>query len=126
LAKPSAKGEKSLLPKGDKHGVSFKADCKAASQTNGEKMARILILGVGNVLWADEGFGVRCVETLAERYSLPDTVRLLDGGTQRLCLLPFMEEADALIVFDAVNYGMPPSTLKLVENHEVPALMGAK
>ena len=89
-------------------------------------MAQILILGIGNVLWADEGFGVRCVETLADRYAFPQNVRLLDGGTQGLYLLPFMEEADALIVFDAVDYGLPPGSLKLVENDQVPAFMGAK
>lgn len=87
---------------------------------------RILILGIGNVLWADEGFGVRCVEAMADRFRLPDSVRLLDGGTQGLYLLPDLEEADALIVFDAVDYGLPPGTLKVVEGDEVPAFMGAK
>lgn len=86
----------------------------------------ILVLGIGNVLWADEGFGVRCVETLAETHTLPDTVRLLDGGTQGLYLLPFLEQAEALIVFDAVDYGLPPGTLKIVEGDEVPAFLGAK
>ena len=28
----------------------------------------ICVLGIGNVLWADEGFGVRCVEALQRRY----------------------------------------------------------
>ena len=42
--------------------------------------ANVLILGIGNVLWADEGFGVRCVETLAANYAFDDNVRLLDGG----------------------------------------------
>ena len=87
---------------------------------------QILILGIGNVLWADEGFGVRCVEAMAERYALPDHVRLLDGGTQGLYLLPDLEAADALIVFDAVDYGLPPGTLKVVRDDEVPAFMGAK
>ncbi|HHV67485.1 MAG TPA: hydrogenase maturation protease, partial [Ochrobactrum intermedium] len=64
-----------------------------------EAPANILVLGIGNVLWADEGFGVRCVEEMAARYALPERVRLLDGGTQGLYLLPFLEEADALIVF---------------------------
>ena len=26
----------------------------------------VLVLGIGNMLWADEGFGVRCVEALAQ------------------------------------------------------------
>lgn len=87
---------------------------------------RVLILGIGNVLWADEGFGVRCVERLAERFSFPASVRVLDGGTQGLYLLPFLEDADALIVFDAIDYGLPPGTMKIVEGDEVPAFMGAK
>ncbi len=87
---------------------------------------RVLILGIGNLLWADEGFGVRCVERMGERFSFPPNVRLLDGGTQGLYLLPFLEEADALIVFDAVDYGLAPGTMKIVEGDEVPAFMGAK
>lgn len=87
---------------------------------------RILILGIGNVLWADEGFGVRCVEVMAETHALPDNVRLLDGGTQGLYLLPFLEETDALLVFDAIDYGLPPGTMKVVRDGEVPAFMGAK
>ena len=86
----------------------------------------VLVLGIGNVLWADEGFGVRCVEHLAANWSLPDEVRLLDGGTQGLYLLPFLEDADTLIVFDAVDYGLEPGTMKIVENEEVPRFMGAK
>jgi len=65
---------------------------------------RILILGIGNLLWADEGFGVRCVELLNERYRFPDHVRLLDGGTQGLYLVPHVQEADVLLVFDAVDF----------------------
>lgn len=87
---------------------------------------RVLILGIGNVLWADEGFGVRCVEEMADTHALPENVRLLDGGTQGLYLLPFLEEADALLVFDAIDYGLPPGTMKVVRDDEVPAFMGAK
>ena len=85
-----------------------------------------LILGIGNVLWADEGFGVRCVEHLAETLSYPDTVKILDGGTQGLYLLPFLEEAEVMVVFDAVDYGLAPGTMKIVEGEDVPAFMGAK
>ncbi|MCP1198370.1 HyaD/HybD family hydrogenase maturation endopeptidase [Notoacmeibacter sp. MSK16QG-6] len=87
---------------------------------------RTLILGIGNVLWADEGFGVRCVERMASAWSLPDTITLLDGGTQGLYLLPFLEEADNLIVFDAVDYDLHAGTMKIVEGDEVPAFLGAK
>jgi len=85
-----------------------------------------LILGIGNVLWADEGFGPRCVEHLAERWRFPPRVRVMDGGTQGLYLLPFLEEADALIVFDAVDYGLAPGTLNVVQGDKVPSFLGAK
>jgi len=88
--------------------------------------ARVLVLGIGNVLWADEGFGVRCVERLAQTYAFGPDVRLLDGGTQGLYLLPFLEEVDTLLVFDAVDYGLAPGTLKIIEDDDVPAFMGAK
>ena len=87
---------------------------------------RILILGIGNVLWADEGFGVRCVERLASQWALPPNVRVMDGGMQGLYLLPFLEEADTLIVFDAVDCGLPPGMLKVVEGEAVPAFMAAQ
>ena len=45
-----------------------------------------LVLGIGNVLWADEGFGVRAVEALHAACAFPETVTLLDGGTLGLNL----------------------------------------
>ena len=88
--------------------------------------ARVLILGIGNVLWADEGFGVRCVERLSERYRFGEEVLVLDGGTQGLYLLPFLQEAEILLVFDAIDYGLAPGTLKVIEGQDVPSFMGAK
>ncbi|MBR9882729.1 MAG: HyaD/HybD family hydrogenase maturation endopeptidase [Oceanospirillales bacterium] len=86
----------------------------------------ILILGIGNLLWADEGFGVRCVELLHERYRFPEQVTLLDGGTQGIYLIQHVQQADVLIVFDAIDYGLKPGTLKIVRDDEVPKFMGAK
>jgi len=87
---------------------------------------RILVLGIGNILWADEGFGVRCVEALNAGWALPPTVTVMDGGTQGLYLLPYVQDADCLLVFDAVDYGDPPGTLREVVGNEVPRFMGAK
>lgn len=85
-----------------------------------------LILGIGNLLWADEGFGVRCVEAFDAAWSVPGRVTVMDGGTQGLYLLPYVTAAHRLIVFDAVDYGLAPGTLRLVEDDEVPRFMGAK
>lgn len=87
---------------------------------------RALVLGIGNLLWADEGFGVRCVEHLAATRAFDGPVTVLDGGTQGLYLLPFLDDHDLMVVFDAVDYGLEPGTLKVVEGDAVPTFMGAK
>jgi len=86
----------------------------------------ILLLGIGNVLWADEGFGVRVIEHLQKRYHFPDNVDVMDGGTQGVYLVEHVQAADVLIVFDAVDYGLLPATLKCIENDEVPNFLDAK
>lgn len=89
-------------------------------------LPRILVLGIGNILWADEGFGVRAVEAFHKAYEVPDNVTILDGGTQGLYLVQFVNDHDRLVVFDAIDYGLTPGTMKLVEDDEVPKFTGAK
>ncbi|MEZ5662547.1 MAG: HyaD/HybD family hydrogenase maturation endopeptidase [Burkholderiaceae bacterium] len=93
---------------------------------HGHLPRRIVVLGIGNLLWADEGFGVRCIEALQRRWTFADHVQLIDGGTQGLYLIQHVQAADALLIFDAIDYGLPPGTLKDVRDGEVPRFMGAK
>ncbi len=88
--------------------------------------AATTVLGIGNVLWADEGFGVRCVESLQQHWDLQPEVRLIDGGTQGLYLIQHVQSASHLLIFDAIDYGLPPGTLKVVDDDEVPRFLGAK
>ena len=92
----------------------------------GPPTERVLVLGIGNILWADEGFGVRALELFHRRYTVPENVTILDGGTQGLYLVQFVQEADCLLVFDAIDYALAPGTLKLVQGDEVPKFTGAK
>jgi hydrogenase maturation protease len=86
----------------------------------------VCVLGIGNLLWADEGFGVRCVEALQQRYEFAPHVELIDGGTQGLYLIQYVQQAKRLLIFDAIDYGLAPGTLKVVENDDVPCFLGAK
>lgn len=90
------------------------------------KNTQLLILGIGNILWADEGFGVRCVEAMDAAYQFGDDVTVMDGGTQGLYLLPYLEDARRLIVFDAVDYGMKPGEMVIAKDEDVPRFMGVK
>ncbi|MGB0129308.1 MAG: HyaD/HybD family hydrogenase maturation endopeptidase [Rhodocyclaceae bacterium] len=88
--------------------------------------SEILVLGIGNILWADEGFGVRAMEALQQAYRFPPAVRFLDGGTQGLYLLPYVKGAKRLLVFDAIDYGLPAGSLKLVRDADIPAYLGIR
>jgi hydrogenase maturation protease len=86
----------------------------------------VLVLGIGNLLWADEGFGVRCVESLNARYRFPERVEVMDGGTQGIFLLPWVRAATRLLILDAIDFGLPPATLRVIRGDDVPRFMGAK
>ena len=81
----------------------------------------VLVLGIGNVLWADEGFGVRAVESLHAAYAFPETVTLKDGGTLGLNLYEPVASARRVLVFDAIDFHLPPGTLRVLRDAEVPA-----
>ena len=83
---------------------------------------RTLVLGIGNILWADEGFGVRATEAFHERFETDEHTTVLDGGTQGLYLVHFVEDCDQLIVFDAIDYGLEPGELRVVRDGDVPRL----
>ena len=89
-------------------------------------MSRALALGVGNLLWADEGFGPRCVEALAARYHSPDNLTVADGGTQGLYLVDLLREHDPIVIFDAVDFGDAPGSLRVVEGDAIPAFVAAR
>lgn len=85
-----------------------------------------LVLGLGNVLWADEGFGVRAVEALNSAYRFPANVRLMDGGTQGIFLLPWVRAARRLLILDAIDFGLEPGELRVMYQEDVPRFMGVK
>jgi len=89
-------------------------------------MKKILVLGVGNVLWADEGFGVRAVEALHAGYRFDEQVTLMDGGTQGLSLYPYLMGASHVLVFDAIDFHLPPASLKVLRDDEVPVYCSTK
>jgi len=85
----------------------------------------LLILGIGNVLLGDEGFGVHVVEQLRlNPGSLPAGARLVDGGTLGIELLPLIEDAAALVMVDAVELGEAAGTLRCIEGDAIAGCFG--
>ena len=90
------------------------------------KAKQITILGVGNLLFTDEGVGVRVAEALQDRYEFPENVKVVDGGTLGMNLLSIISEADYLIVADAMRNGGEPGTLYRLAGEEIPKRVRAK
>ncbi|MDR3640587.1 MAG: HyaD/HybD family hydrogenase maturation endopeptidase [Humidesulfovibrio sp.] len=79
-----------------------------------DSQKRILVLGVGNILFTDEGIGVRAVEEIERLYDVSDNVTLMDGGTLGTRLMDPILNCDLLIVIDAVlGDGEPGSIYRL-------------
>ncbi len=87
---------------------------------------RILVLGLGNILFQDEGVGVRAVEALCNQYRLPPAVETLDGGTLGLDLLAYFTTGIRMLILDAVRSDQPPGHLMRLEGSQIPAALSQK
>lgn len=76
--------------------------------------ASILVLGLGNILLGDDGFGPRLLELLAERFTSETGIEFVDGGTQGLALLGVLANRRALVVLDALSTGKRAGTISVL------------
>lgn len=86
----------------------------------------VTVLGVGNILLQDEGFGVRVIEEMTRRFSFPSYVQVLDGGTLGMELMRFIDGTEKLILVDAIAGGKDPGTLYEFKNEQVKAYFKEK
>jgi hydrogenase maturation protease len=82
---------------------------------------QIGILGLGNLLLSDEGFGVHFINYLTERYEIPAHVAVLDGGTAGIMMAPFIEDADILYVIDTVARQDQPGSIHHYSDQDIQA-----
>ncbi len=88
--------------------------------------SHIMIMGVGNLLLTDEGFGIHAIKLIEERYEFPQNVSLVDGGVLGLNLLGVISEADQLIVIDAIKNGESPGSMYRIDGKAIPERVRAK
>ena len=78
-----------------------------------------LVIGIGNILWADEGFGVRAVEAYHKKFSEDRRVRVIDGGTLGAYLINEVMDAKRVLIFDCCDFRDKPGTVKLLRNEDI-------
>ena len=86
----------------------------------------VMVLGVGCILYSDEGFGVRVVEKMTERYKFSDNVLLVDGGVLGINLLGVISKPNHLIVIDAIRHQGDPGDLYRLTGDQIPQRIRAK
>jgi len=86
----------------------------------------VLVLGLGNSIMSDDGFGVKVVNTLSSRYRFQGKIRLVDGGTLGLDLLPHLEDVESLLIIDALDMRDEPGQVFRIEGDDVPRAFASK
>ncbi|HEY3273023.1 MAG TPA: hydrogenase maturation protease [Methanocella sp.] len=83
-------------------------------------MKKIVVLGVGNRLMGDDGFGPRVIEALEKR-DIPSNVEVMDAGVGGMAILSWIEGADKVVIIDSVQTGNePPGTVYRFTDKELP------
>lgn len=85
-----------------------------------------VVLGLGNPLLTDDGLGIAAIERLSAGWDLPPEIEVIDGGTWGMTLLVSIEEADQLILVDAIDAGREPGDPITLERDELPRLLHMK
>lgn len=93
---------------------------------NSKKEPKITILGIGNTLYSDEGVGIHLLPLLEENLKDYENIEIIEGLTDGMKLLGPVEEADHLIIIDAINAGKEGGTIISLKGDEIPAYFGVK
>jgi hydrogenase maturation protease len=64
---------------------------------------KIAIIGVGSIIFFDDGVGVYACKYLDENYTFLDEVSLIDGGVLGFGLLDYMQEYDKVLILDTIT-----------------------
>lgn len=82
-----------------------------------------VVLGIGNILLTDDGAGVYAAQALAAKLHDTTGIRILDAGTLSFTLLPYLEDADNLIVFDGAQFGAAAGTVRCLDSDAMDAFL---
>jgi len=79
----------------------------------------ISVIGLGNLLQLDDGFGPRVVQWIEEHCVTPPGVEFVDVGTAGLHILRWVIGRKAVIFLDAVTGGGTPGQLYVYQREQV-------
>jgi hydrogenase maturation protease len=88
-------------------------------------MTTSAVIGLGNPLMGDDGFGLAALTRLRDEWTL-ENVELADGGTWGMSLLPVIEDAERVVLLDAIAAGAKPGEIVVLERDRLPIYLTRK
>jgi hydrogenase maturation protease len=79
----------------------------------------VYVLGIGNVLMGDDGFGPAVVRAFGAEYEFGHEVEVVDVGTPGLDLTPWFADADAIIIVDTVKSARPAGSVRIYDKADI-------
>ena len=86
----------------------------------------IMILGIGSILFSDDGFGIQVAQKIEREFEFPDNVLVVDGGVLGINLLGVISKPKHLIVVDTMRNKGAPGDLYRLEGEAIPERIRAK
>lgn len=68
-----------------------------------ENRMKNIVVGVGNLLFKDEGIGIYAAKYIEENYTFEPAIEIIDGGTLGFKLMSYFQEYDNVIILDTVS-----------------------
>jgi hydrogenase maturation protease len=88
-------------------------------------MSGSAVIGLGNPLMGDDGFGLVALARLRDEWTL-EGVELADGGTWGMSLLPLIEDSERIVLLDAIAAGRSPGDVVVLERDRLPIYLTRK
>lgn len=82
---------------------------------------KIAVIGIGNILFQDEGIGCYAGKYLEENYDFSPAIEFVDGGTLGFMLMTYFQDCDRVIIIDTLSGDGKPGT---VRNFSAEEMMG--
>lgn len=70
-----------------------------------------IVIGVGNVLFKDEGVGIYAAKYLEQNYDFDETIQIIDGGVLGFKLMTYFQEYENVIILDTVSIEDEPGSV---------------
>ena len=77
------------------------------------------IIGIGNLIMGDDGFGIHVIQYLEKHFRFPEDVNLVDGGTAGIYMAPLFEATDRAIVIDVIAMDLEPGSIVCLGHDEM-------